>query len=113
MSVRESGGIVYVNFGQRWSEQFTVTILKRNERIFAGAGLTPKALAGRSIEVRGWVEERGGAALEVSRPEQIEILHYEPAATVVLTRAVKHKRWGPATRTGAAAATAIAVAACS
>ena len=75
MSVRESGGIVYVNFGQRWSEQFTVTILKRNERIFTGAGLTPKALAGRSIEVRGWVEERGGPAIEVSRPEQIEVVH--------------------------------------
>jgi endonuclease YncB( thermonuclease family) len=75
MSVRESGGIVYVNFGQRSSEQFTVTILKRNERIFAGAGLTPKALAGRSIEVRGWVEERGGPAIEVSRPEQIEVVH--------------------------------------
>src|SRR6266481_1097921 len=56
MSVRESGGLVYVNFGKRWSEQFTVTILKRNEGIFAGAGLMPKALAGRNIEVRGWVE---------------------------------------------------------
>src|SRR5258708_7826686 len=75
MSVRESGGIVYVNFGERWSGQCTGTILKRDERIFAGAGLTPKALAGRSIEVRGWVEERGGPAIEVSRPEQIEIVH--------------------------------------
>jgi endonuclease YncB( thermonuclease family) len=75
MSVRESSGIVYVNLGQRWSEQFTVTILKRNERIFAGAGLTPKALVGRSIEVRGWVEERGGPAIEVLRPEQIEVVH--------------------------------------
>jgi endonuclease YncB( thermonuclease family) len=75
MSVRESGGLVYVNFGQRWSEQFTVTLLKRNEGIFKGAGLTPKALAGRNIEVRGWVEERGGPAIEVSRPEQIEVVH--------------------------------------
>jgi len=75
VSVRESGGILYVNFGQRWSEQFTVTILKRNEGIFAGAGLTPKALAGRSIEVRGWVEERGGPVIEVIRPEQIEVVH--------------------------------------
>jgi len=75
MSVRESGGLVYVNFGKRWSEQFTVTILKRNEGIFAGAGLMPKALAGRNIEVRGWVEERGGPSMEVSRPEQIEVVH--------------------------------------
>src|SRR5262249_20342016 len=75
MSVRESGGIVYVNFGQRWSEQFTVTLLKRNEGIFTGAGLAPKALAGHNIEVRGWVEERDGPAIEVSRPEQIEVVH--------------------------------------
>ena len=76
VSVRESGGIVYVNFGQRWSEQFTVTILKRNEGILAGAGLTPKALAGRNIEVRGWIEERGGGpAIEVTRPDQIEVVH--------------------------------------
>jgi endonuclease YncB( thermonuclease family) len=75
MSVHESGGVVYVNFGQRWSEQFTVTVLKRNEGIFTGAGLNPKTLAGHNIEVRGWVEERGGPAIEVSRPEQIEVVH--------------------------------------
>jgi endonuclease YncB( thermonuclease family) len=73
-SVRESGGIVYVNFGRRWSEDFTVTILKRNERLFAGAGLAPSKLAGRRIEVRGWIEERGGPAIEAARPEQIELV---------------------------------------
>jgi endonuclease YncB( thermonuclease family) len=74
-SVRESGGIVYLNFGRRWSQDFTVTILKRNERVFAGAGLAPKALAGRHVEVRGWIEERGGPAIEAVRPEQIEIVN--------------------------------------
>ena len=73
-SVRESGGIVYVNFGRRWSQDFTVTILKRNERLFAGAGLVPGRLAGRRIEVRGFVEEHGGPAIEAARPEQIEIV---------------------------------------
>src|SRR6202163_1833142 len=71
-SVRESGGIVYVNFGRRWSQDFTVTILKRNERLFAGAGLAPGRLAGRRIEVRGVIEARGGPAIEAARPEQIE-----------------------------------------
>ena len=28
LSVRESGGTIYVNFGRRWSEDFTVTVLK-------------------------------------------------------------------------------------
>jgi len=79
-SVRESGGVVYVNFGRRWSEDFTVTILKRNERLFAGAGMAPSQLAGRRVEVRGWVEERNGPAIEVVRPEQIEFVDREPTA---------------------------------
>jgi endonuclease YncB( thermonuclease family) len=72
LSVRESGGTIYVNFGRRWSEDFTVTILKRNERSFAAAGLEPKRLEGRRVRVRGFVEERGGPWIEALRPEQIE-----------------------------------------
>jgi endonuclease YncB( thermonuclease family) len=74
LSVRESGGVIYVNFGRRWTEDFTVTISKRNERLFVAAGLAPKVLQGRSVRIRGVVEERGGPWIEVVRPEQIEIL---------------------------------------
>jgi endonuclease YncB( thermonuclease family) len=74
LSVRESGGIVYVNFGRHWREDFTATILKRNERLFAGAGMAPNKLAGRRVEVRGWIEPRKGPAIEVTRPEQIEVV---------------------------------------
>ena len=56
VSGRESGATIYVNFGRRWTEDFTATILKRNERSFATAGLEPKRLAGRRVRVRGWVE---------------------------------------------------------
>jgi endonuclease YncB( thermonuclease family) len=73
VSVRESGGTVYVNFGRRWSSDFTVTIAKRNERAFAAAGVEPKRLAGRRIRVRGWIEERGGPWIDATRPEQIEV----------------------------------------
>ena len=74
ISVNESGGLVYLNFGRRWTESFTVTVAKRNQRAFTAAGLDPKKLAGREIEVRGWIEERGGPAIEASHPEQIEIV---------------------------------------
>jgi hypothetical protein len=74
ISVRESGGILYLNFGRRWTEDFTVTILKRNQRAFVAAGVDPKKMAGRQIEVRGWIEQRGGPAIEAARPEQIEIV---------------------------------------
>ena len=74
LSVRESGSTIYVNFGRRWSEDFTVTIAKRNEKLFSAAGLTPKTLDGRRVRVRGWIEERGGPWVEAARPEQIEVL---------------------------------------
>jgi endonuclease YncB( thermonuclease family) len=73
LSVRESGGTIYVNFGRRWSEDFTVTVLKRNERRFSAAGQVLKELAGRRVRVRGTVEERGGPWIEALHPEQIEI----------------------------------------
>jgi len=74
ISVRESGGTIYVNFGRRWSEDFTVTVAKRNERAFVAAGMEPKKLAGRQVRIRGWIEERGGPWVEASRPEQIEVV---------------------------------------
>jgi endonuclease YncB( thermonuclease family) len=73
VSVRESGATIYVNFGRRWSKDFTVTILKRNARNFTAAGLEPRTLAGRRVRVRGWIEERGGPWIEAARPEQIEL----------------------------------------
>jgi len=76
VSVRESGATIYLNFERRWSEGFAVTVLKRNERNFAAAGLDLKGLAGRRVRVRGWIEERdGGVAspwIEAAHPEQIE-----------------------------------------
>jgi endonuclease YncB( thermonuclease family) len=72
-SVRESGGMIYMNFGRRWSQALTVTILKRHERSFAAAGLQPDRLANLRLRVRGYVEERSGPRIEATRPEQIEI----------------------------------------
>jgi hypothetical protein len=73
LSVRESGSVIYVNFGRRWSEDFTVTVLKRSERAFSAAGVELKKLAGRNVRIRGYIEERGGPWIEATRPEQIEI----------------------------------------
>ena len=73
LSVRESAGTIYLNFGRRWSQALTVTISKRDERVFAAAGVEPKKLENRRVRVRGWVEERNGPRIEATRPEQIEI----------------------------------------
>jgi endonuclease YncB( thermonuclease family) len=73
LSVRESGGTIYVNFGRRWSDDFTVTVPKRNERSFTAAGMPLKKLAGQHVRVRGLIEERGGPWIEAALPAQIEI----------------------------------------
>jgi endonuclease YncB( thermonuclease family) len=80
VSVHGSGATIYVNFGRRWSEDFAVTIRKRNERKFVAAGVDVHGLSGRRLRVRGWIEARGGFAdslwrapwIEAARPEQIE-----------------------------------------
>jgi hypothetical protein len=80
VSVHESGATVYVNFGRHWSEDFSVTIRKRNEASFASANLDLKRFAGRRLRVRGWIEARGGVGgspwrapwIEAVHPEQIE-----------------------------------------
>lgn len=75
-SVRESGSTIYLNFGQRWSENFSVTIRKRDERNFNAAGLDVEKLTGRRVRVRGWIEQRGGSSgspwIAAEYPEQIE-----------------------------------------
>ncbi len=72
LSVRESGSTIYVNFGPRWTRDFSVIILRRNQRIFNAAGLEPKRLQGRRIRVRGVLELRRGPVIEADAPEQIE-----------------------------------------
>jgi len=74
LSVRESGATIYLNFGRRWTRDFTVTILKRHRREFAAAGIDPKQLEGRPIRVRGWIELRNGPVIEADAPEQIEFV---------------------------------------
>ena len=74
LSVRESGATIYVNFGRRWTRDFSVTIPKREARNFATAGIEPKALERRRIRVRGIIEQRGGPIIDVIAPEQIELI---------------------------------------
>ena len=74
LSVHASGGTIYLNFGRRWTRDFSVVILRRNERAFAAAGLAPQSLQGRHVLVRGWLEQRRGPVIEADAPEQIELV---------------------------------------
>lgn len=72
LSVRESGATIYMNFGRRWTQALTVTVLRREAKRFAAAGVEPKQLEGRRVRIRGWLEQRNGPTIEATAPEQIE-----------------------------------------
>jgi endonuclease YncB( thermonuclease family) len=74
VSVRESGASIYVNFGRRFTRDFSVIILRRRRAAFTAAGLEPRTLEGRRIRVRGYLEQRRGPIMEVAAPEQIELI---------------------------------------
>jgi endonuclease YncB( thermonuclease family) len=74
ISVRQSGGMVYVNFGRRWTRDFTLIIPRRLQAAFREAGRDPQMLQGRRVRVRGWLERHSGPIIEASAPEQIELL---------------------------------------
>ena len=74
LSVRKSGATIYVNFWRRWTRDFTVIILKRQQRTFAAAGIEPKQLEGHRVWIRGWIEQRSEPVVMAEAPEQIELI---------------------------------------
>lgn len=68
------GRRVYLNFGRFWKEDFTAVIEAKALRLFAKAGLDPMLLDGALVRIRGWVDDWDGPRIEVTHPEQIEVL---------------------------------------
>lgn len=74
VSAARVGSRVYLNFGQYWKEDFTVVIERGGLRRFEEAGVDPLMFENALVRVRGWIEERDGPRIEVTHPEQIELL---------------------------------------
>lgn len=67
-------GRAFLNFGEDWKTDFTVSIAPRDWRRFADAGIAAADYRGLRIRVRGWLKSRNGPMIDVTHPEQIEIL---------------------------------------
>lgn len=64
----------YLNFGENWRDDFTITLTGGARRLFLKAGLDPVTLEGKTVRVRGWVKSYNGPMINASHPEQIEVL---------------------------------------
>lgn len=73
-AVGESGGRLYLNFDKDWRKDFTILMERKDGEAFKEAGIDPKALAGKKLRVRGWVEWRNGPLIRATHAEQIELL---------------------------------------
>jgi endonuclease YncB( thermonuclease family) len=69
-----AGGRGYLNFGEDWKTDFTVVISRTARRLFEREGLPMDSYSGRYVRVRGWIEFYNGPMIEVTHPEQIEVL---------------------------------------
>ncbi len=65
---------VFINFGENWRTDFTITLKSRAMRLFDKAAFDPARLKGKTVRVRGWIKSYNGPMIEVTHPEQIEVL---------------------------------------
>lgn len=67
-------GRAYLNFGDNWRTDFTVSLAAKVVRQFTQEGLRPDSYKGRRVRVRGWLQSRDGPMIEATHPDQIEML---------------------------------------
>lgn len=64
----------YLNFGDDWRRDFTISIAPAARRLFEAEGLEVAGFEGRRVRVRGWIESYNGPMIEATHPEQVEVL---------------------------------------
>jgi endonuclease YncB( thermonuclease family) len=71
---------IYLNFGEDWRSDFTVSMTPRLAAAFAASGIEVMALAGRGVRVRGWLDSLNGPLIELTHREQLELVDADTAA---------------------------------
>lgn len=73
-NVAEVRGRIYLNFGKNWRRDFTATIANDAIKMFADGSDGLSTLKGRRIRVRGWIENVNGPSINITHPEQLEVI---------------------------------------
>ncbi len=67
-------GRVYLNFGEDYRTDFTASIAPEVMKAFTADKLDLLALKGRGVRVRGYLRDFNGPSMDLTHPEQIEVL---------------------------------------
>jgi micrococcal nuclease len=73
--VGQTRGSLYLNFDRNWRRGFSVSLRRDASEALGSYAGNPKSLEGRTVRVRGWIEQKGGApVIDLSAAGMIEIL---------------------------------------
>ena len=64
----------YLNFGADWKTDFTIVISASARKMLAKSGIDIMSLKGRRVRIRGWIDSYNGPMIELTHPEQLEVL---------------------------------------
>lgn len=67
-------GRIYLDFGRRFTEDFTIVVPDNLRKILLEKGSDPKSWRGKRVRVRGVLFSWGGPAIEVNQMQAIELL---------------------------------------
>ncbi len=65
---------VYLNFGEDWRSDFTATLHKKGRRVFNKSDIDPLTFENKRVRIRGWLKKYNGPAIDITHPEQIEVI---------------------------------------
>lgn len=74
LAIGGGGGRTYLNFADDWRQDFTIALDRQAAGLLEQEGIGLDSFAGRRVRVRGWLKAYNGPMIEVTHPEQIEVL---------------------------------------
>jgi len=74
LSTGEAKGKTYLNFGRNWKIDFTAVISKYNLRHFKKSKIDLGKLKDKTLIVRGWLGFHNGPKIDITHPEQVQIV---------------------------------------
>jgi micrococcal nuclease len=76
VDVAKVKGQVFLNFAPDWHSAFTAHLPRNALPLFKEARLDPLSLKGAAVRLRGWVRFDRRPMIDVTHPEQIELLNH-------------------------------------
>ena len=80
---------LYLNFGNNWRDDFTVSVSALNLRKFTKRKIDLKKWNGKKIRVRGWLRSYNGPFMEINHPERFEPLFQQQEETPIAQEKTK------------------------